>query len=79
MNYMGLRVPSYLPAVAILPEGVTSQLCHHLVGTFLPTKIKLQDTDKEYRKYVTERLLATFKSINVHSQNNDNFTNKNLA
>ena len=45
MKNMELRVSSYHPAVAILPEGVTGQLCHHLVGTFLPTKIKVANLE----------------------------------
>ena len=53
MKNMELRVSSHHPAVAILPEGVTRQLCHCLVGTFLPTKINFEDTDKKNRKYVT--------------------------
>lgn len=54
------------PAVAILADGVTSQLCHRLAETFSsPTKIKFVGHLKK-AKYVTGRLLATFKSINMH-------------
>ena len=64
------------PAMAILPEGVTSQFCHHLARTFSSsTKIKLQDTDKENRKHATERLLGIFRPTDMPYQNNDNFTN----